>query len=276
MVSDSPQLALLRCNPIGAGHGCRLVREEIADRPEGSHKVSIRPWKGHTCLRHPRSMRQTKSCLTCAALVIAYTNAMQAVLNALFEATGLTARATPKSTWDRYKGHCVYCGQEAQWSLRTRSKLPDKQSRRNLHVGQSPQLDHWIPISLGGPPTVWNMILSCRACNISKGKQLRPYPPALIAESPALAEATQAALEWVHRAWGDCVSLPTKRWTRCESANYIAARWQTRQFSLGTRFQKLTALLDQWSPGYCDSVTPSQQTRLMTALERETARELYR
>lgn len=220
-------------------------------------------------------MGRKLDCPTCMSLVIGYTNALQVPLNDLFQEFGMSHRATPKATWKKYGGHCVYCGQETDWALRTRSKDPAKQAGRNLHVGHSPQIDHWIPISRGGPPTVWNMLLSCRECNGIKGNNLQPYPEALLSGSPELAAKTSAALELVKSAWGELSPYDAKAMSSCELANYIARRWQDEELGFGRRFPKLSGWLDGWTPFRCQSIDATESQRLIASLECETALELY-
>ena len=218
-------------------------------------------------------MPKKPHCPVCTALLFAYINALQEPFNELFVELGLSGRATPNATWKRYGGHCVYCGQEADWALRTRSRDPNKQAVRNLNVGHSPQIDHWIPISRGGPPTVWNMLLSCRQCNISKSNSLQPYPPALLSDNENLARTTTAALKLAKDAWGELLLADDKAITTCGMVNYLSARWQDGKFTFGGRFSKLSEWLDQWTPSHCKTVTVGESNRMITTLELETERE---
>jgi 5-methylcytosine-specific restriction endonuclease McrA len=34
---------------------------------------------------------------------------------------------------------------------------------------QYPTIDHFVPKHLGGPNAKWNLVLSCRPCNLDKG-----------------------------------------------------------------------------------------------------------
>ena len=218
-------------------------------------------------------MRHKANCSYCQLLVIAYTNAMQVAFNSLFDGRGVSSRTTPKATWNRFDGHCIYCGQETDWGLRSRSLK--KQAARDLYTGQTPQIDHWIPASLGGPPTMWNMVLACRACNISKGNKLRPYPPALLLNDPELEERTGVALELARLAWGDFASAGGSIWVSCEVANHIALSWQRQAFSLGSSFPHLTQLLIEWNPSYCNSASQAEVKRLAIVLEREAEKALH-
>ena len=209
-------------------------------------------------------MKQIGSCPICQSLVIGFTNAMQTEFDDIFSALGLSSRATPKATWKRYMGHCVYCGQETDWNLRGCS-----------NVKNSPEIDHWIPISLGGPPSVWNMLLACKSCNSSKGDTLWPYPPALLDNVPGLEKCTIAAKELATLAWGDIVSTDTKGWIYCEVMNYISKRWQAGALTFGSRFPKLSGYMNDWQPNHCRSISHKEASRLVVVLERETERELY-
>lgn len=209
-------------------------------------------------------MKQVGSCTACQSLVIGFTNAMQTVFDDVFNDLGLSSRATPEATWKRYMGHCVYCGQDTDWNLRGHSKAKN-----------SPEIDHWIPISLGGPPTVWNMLLACKSCNSSKGDTLWPYPPALLDNFPGLEKYTIAAQELATIVWGDIVSTGTKGWTYCEVMNSISKRWQAGTLTFGSRFPKLSGYMNEWQPNHYKSISQKETSRLVGVLERETERELY-
>lgn len=59
------------------------------------------------------------------------------------------------------KWRCALCG------VRT------LKSKRGTAHPRAPELDHIIPMSLGGPHTLDNVQLACRACNHSKGATIR-------------------------------------------------------------------------------------------------------
>lgn len=196
--------------------------------------------------------------------MIGFANAMQTVFDDVFSDIGLSMRATPKATWKRYMGHCVYCGQETDWYLRGHSNAKN-----------APEIDHWIPISLGGPPTVWNMLLACKSCNSSKGDKLWPYPQTLLNNAPELKKCTTAATELAALAWGDIAATDTKDWTYCEVINYVSKRWQTGTLTFGSRFPRFTGYMNEWQPNKCKNISQKETDRLVVTLERETERELY-
>jgi 5-methylcytosine-specific restriction endonuclease McrA len=65
------------------------------------------------------------------------------------------------SVFETARWRCVLCG------VRT------LKSKRGTAHPRAPELDHVIPLSLGGPHTIDNVQLACRACNHSKGATIR-------------------------------------------------------------------------------------------------------
>ena len=55
--------------------------------------------------------------------------------------------------WIAQQGRCFYCGHKI------RSKVVAT-------------IDHVIPKTLGGPNSIWNLVLACRWCNTNKGGQM--------------------------------------------------------------------------------------------------------
>lgn len=204
------------------------------------------------------------NCLACQSIVLSFSNAMQERLNSFFEEKALVRKATPKSTWNRFSGHCVYCNKETDWGLRGNSK--------NMNA---PQLDHWIPISLGGPPSVWNMLLCCKSCNITKGNNLYTYPPDLIKENPRLEHATREAIKLVLDAWGELYSTGIENLSHCEVKNYLSNRWPDVSKILGVKFPKLQNYLNNSKFNDCTKISEDEMERIVSILERETERVLY-
>ena len=76
-------------------------------------------------------------------------------------------------------GHRVYCGAECQWaSMRTRPLrgwrcqvcgVSTPKSLRGKLVDRSPELDHRVPLAMGGSHTWDNVQTACRKCNAAKG-----------------------------------------------------------------------------------------------------------
>lgn len=209
-------------------------------------------------------MKQKGSCPVCQALVIAFTNAMQAAYDNIFSDMDLSSHATPKATWKRCLGHCVYCGEETDWNSRGKTKLKN-----------SPELDHWIPISLGGPPTIWNMLLACKSCNSLKGNALWPYPLVLLKEVPELISRTNAARELAVNVWGEIASTNTNEWTYCEIMSCISKRWPDISIIFGSNFSTLQRYMNTWQSGQCTSMPDKEISRMLSILERETEKELY-
>ncbi len=209
-------------------------------------------------------MKHKGSCLACQSLVIAFTNALQTSYDKLFSHLNVSSRATPKAVWKKHLGHCVYCGQETDWKLRGGKKLKN-----------APEIDHWIPISLGGPPTTWNMLLACKSCNSSKGDKLWPYPPALLKRSPELTSCTKAAKELADTVWGGIVSTNKGVLSYCETMSYISKRWSDSSTLFGSKFPKLSRYINTWQSNQCASMSASETECMASILERETERELY-
>jgi hypothetical protein len=218
-------------------------------------------------------------CPPCLIVRIAYLNAMQATLSACFASMPeFRVQSTPHETWRRFTGFCAYCGQETPWNLRTRSKEAAKRAGRDSAAPHSPQIDHWIPGTFGGPLARWNVVLSCRDCNIRKGDRIRPYP---IQSGGPFAWATDefqscaaSAIAAVELSWGELIPL-VRMLSDCEVIAALRARWESSGYTFEPRFPKLCK---QMSVHECAGGGPlvlgDAHNRLAGRLERETEREL--
>jgi hypothetical protein len=63
-------------------------------------------------------------------------------------ASGGLSAADIRAQYDRQRGRCFWCGK---------------------NVGTGYNIDHVIPLALGGPNTVENLVIACEFCNKSKG-----------------------------------------------------------------------------------------------------------
>ena len=148
-------------------------------------------------------------------------------------------------------------------------------SRCSKKSKDAPELDHWIPITLGGPQTQWNMLLSCSPCNSSKGDSLRPYPQALLNELPELTSCTIKATELAKGVWGKYAIECTHKVTYCEVMNHIFQSWPENTPTIAAKFPILSRFIETWNPSRCASVTDAEFDRMASKLERETEKLLY-
>ena len=51
--------------------------------------------------------------------------------------------------WDRDDGHCYWC-------------------RDRIDLAAGFEIDHYMPVALGGTDDLWNLVISCRPCNRTK------------------------------------------------------------------------------------------------------------
>ncbi|MFI0900575.1 HNH endonuclease [Streptomyces sp. NPDC020983] len=87
----------------------------------------------------------------------------------------------------------------------------------------SKQLDHIVPIGIGGTHTIGNVRIICRTCNLSRpkdGSDLQDHQPTLWAQDPALAMAV--AISRHRRQCRDCGD--TLRGGRCWTCSPSRAR----------------------------------------------------
>lgn len=61
-----------------------------------------------------------------------------------------------KSVYDKYDGHCAYCGDEIEY--------------------KDMQVDHFVPQRLGGTDDIDNLMPSCRLCNhYKRGNKIETF-----------------------------------------------------------------------------------------------------
>lgn len=228
------------------------------------------------------------SCRSCTIVRVAYVNAVQAILATRVTSHVDNNKVSPYQVWKRFGGHCLYCGQEIPWKLRSKGQLA--RDLRDLNVEQSPQLDHWIPSSLGGPSAAWNMLLSCRSCNIKKKDSFVDYPLRSNASfqwvTTDFLTTMSDAQRIVNSAWGNQVNRVAFL-NDCDIVAGITSHWCTSNFTFLPRFPRLCKQIaehvckqradspKQYADQYWANQFAHEDNGLSIALEREAERELF-
>lgn len=84
---------------------------------------------------------------------------------------GQEKRRVKFKVWERDNYTCQYCGLYMKKMYEDwRNKKISKRSDALI------TLDHKIPIAMGGPYTVENLVTCCSPCNIQKGKEIYVTP----------------------------------------------------------------------------------------------------